>query len=69
MFLASADSEGSIIFITPPGPLGTQGQIARCALTDELEWHGVGLYHPNGRSYGVRTWTERHSCRTDCLYL
>jgi len=52
MFLASASGEGSIMFTTPPGPLGTQGEIGECALTDELEWHVVGLYHSDGKTYG-----------------
>lgn len=52
MFLASASGEGSIISTTPPGPLGTVGEIGACALTEELEWHVVGLYHSDGKTYG-----------------
>ncbi|NBC16027.1 MAG: hypothetical protein GVY18_01785 [Bacteroidetes bacterium] len=51
MFLASADGEGSFAVTTPPGDLGTTGSIQACAL-EEFEWHVVGLYHFDGRTYG-----------------
>jgi hypothetical protein len=51
-FRASASGRASISTITPAGPLGVFGQIGRCALTDEFEWHVAGLYHMDGRSHG-----------------
>lgn len=51
-FRASASGRGSISTHTPAGPLGSVGEIGACALTDEFEWHVVGLYHADGRSYG-----------------
>jgi len=51
MFLASADGESSFAVTTPPGALGTTGSIPACAL-EEFEWHVVGLYHFDGRTYG-----------------
>jgi len=51
MFLASAGGTGRFAVTTPPGSLGTTGRIARCAL-EEFEWHVVGLYHFDGRTYG-----------------
>ncbi len=51
-FTASASGEGSISASTPPGTLGTVGEIEACALTDELEWHVVGLYHIDGETHG-----------------
>lgn len=50
-FLASASGEGSITAVTPPGELGTVGSIQACAL-EEVEWHVVGLYHSDGKTYG-----------------
>lgn len=51
-FVASASGEGTITAITPPGALGTVGEIGACALIDELEWHVVGLYHSDGNTHG-----------------
>ncbi|WP_373516170.1 hypothetical protein, partial [Pricia sp.] len=51
-FTASESGEGSISATTPPGTLGTIGEIEACALTDELEWHVVGLYHSDGETHG-----------------
>ncbi len=52
VFHASASGKGSISVTTPPGPLGTVGEIKGCALTDELEWHVIGLYHTDGETHG-----------------
>lgn len=51
-FTTSATGEGSITVTTPPGALGTLGEIGACALTDEYEWHVVGLYHYDGQTHG-----------------
>jgi hypothetical protein len=51
-FRASASGNASISTITPQGPLGVFGQIGRCALSDEHEWHVAGLYHMDGLSHG-----------------
>lgn len=51
-FLASASGEGSLSVVTSPGELGTLGEIGACALTDEFEWHVVGLYHSDGKTHG-----------------
>jgi hypothetical protein len=51
-FIASSSGEGTIMAINPAGELGTVGEIGGCALTDELEWHVVGLYHSDGHTYG-----------------
>ncbi len=51
-FTASAGGEADITAITPPGALGTVGEIGACALTDEMEWHVVGLYHSDGQTHG-----------------
>lgn len=52
MLLASASGEGGFAVTTPPGALGAVGEIGACALTDELEWHVVGLYHSDGKTHG-----------------
>lgn len=52
-FTASATGRASISTITPAGELGTLGSIGGCALTDEFEWHVVGLYHIDGQSHGT----------------
>lgn len=52
-FTASASGRASISTITPAGPLGVFGEIGACALTDEFEWHVVGLYHMDGLSHGA----------------
>ncbi len=49
---ASKDGRARISVVTPGGPLGSAGEIGKCALTDEFEWHVVGLYHVDGQSYG-----------------
>jgi len=51
-FLARADRTGSISAITPSGPLSVFGNIAGCALTGEFEFHVVGVYHIDGKTYG-----------------
>lgn len=51
-FVASDLGEASLSAVTPPGELGVVGQIGSCALTDEFEWHVVGLYHIDGETYG-----------------
>lgn len=51
-FTASADGGATISTLSPPGDLGVMGEIAACALTDEYEWHVVGLYHIDGQTYG-----------------
>jgi len=51
-FVAGADGTGSISAITPGGPLSVFGTIAGCALTGEFEFHVVGVYHIDGRTYG-----------------
>lgn len=51
-FRASASGRASISTVTPPGDLGVAGDIGGCALTDEFEWHVVGLYHIDGETYG-----------------
>lgn len=52
VFTASAAGAASITAVTPPGELGVMGEIGACALTDEFEWHVVGLYHIDGMTYG-----------------
>lgn len=51
-FRASARGRARISTITPAGPLGSVGEIGACALTDEFEWHIVGLYHSDGETHG-----------------
>jgi hypothetical protein len=51
-FKASASGEGQISAIVPGGPLSSMGTIGDCALTDEFEFHVVGIYHIDGKTYG-----------------
>lgn len=49
---ASPSGRADISIMTPGGELGSAGKIGHCALTDEFEWHVVGLYHIDGVVYG-----------------
>lgn len=51
-FKATSSGRGHIMATTPEGPLSMLGNIARCALADEFEWHLVGAYHIDGQSHG-----------------
>lgn len=51
-FVASAEGHATIAGVTPPGPLSMIGDIAPCALTDEVEYHIIGSYHLDGKTYG-----------------
>jgi hypothetical protein len=51
-FTASARGEADITTFTHAGPLSMQGSIGDCALEDEFEFHVVGAYQLNGKSYG-----------------
>lgn len=51
-FVANAMGEGSITLTSPGGPLSIVGSIGDCSLVDNFEWHVVGAYHVDGRTYG-----------------
>jgi hypothetical protein len=49
---ARANGSGTISAIMPGGPLSVFGAIADCALSGEFEFHVVGVYHIDGKTYG-----------------
>jgi hypothetical protein len=49
--IASSNGSGKIELTSAGGPLSMIGEIEACALT-EYEWHVVGAYHIDGRTYG-----------------
>lgn len=51
-FVASATGTARVSATTPPGALSMVGEIEGCVLTDEFEWHLVGAYHLDHRTYG-----------------
>ena len=51
-FTASAEGTAQISAITSGGPLSMFGNIANCPLLEEVEWHVVGAYHIDGKTYG-----------------
>ena len=51
-FVASADGRAEIAMTSPGGPLSMLGTIEDCPLTDNFEWHVVGTYHLDGKTYG-----------------
>ena len=51
-FTASATGTASISMVTPEGPLSMLGTIGACPLTDNFEWHIIGTYHIDGKTYG-----------------
>ena len=38
--------------VSPGQQLSMFGEIGHCGLTDEFEWHVVGTYHIDGKTYG-----------------
>ena len=51
-FTAAADGSASISIVSPGGSLSMMGTIEACPLTDNFEWHVVGTYHMDGKTYG-----------------
>ncbi len=51
-FVASANGSASIAIISPGGSLSMMGTMEACPLTDNFEWHIVGTYHMDGKTYG-----------------
>ncbi len=51
-FVANGAGEASITVTSPGGDLSLVGTAGNCALTDHFEYHVVGLYHIDGRTYG-----------------
>lgn len=51
-FTALADGSASIATVTPGGQLSMKGAIEACPLTGNFEWHIVGTYHIDGKTYG-----------------
>ncbi len=50
--VASPDGTIEISLTSPGGALSMFGNIGNCALTDEFEFHVVGTYHIDGKTYG-----------------
>lgn len=52
--VVTASPNGTITISTesPGGNLSMFGQIGPCSLSDEFEWHLVGSYHIDGKTYG-----------------
>jgi len=50
--IASPNGTIEITLTSPGGALSMFGNIGNCALTDEFEWHVVGSYHIDGKTYG-----------------
>ncbi|MDN5212701.1 hypothetical protein QQ020_11615 [Fulvivirgaceae bacterium BMA12] len=51
-FTASANGSASISIISPGGSLSMMGTMEACPLTDNFEWHIIGTYHMDGKTYG-----------------
>ena len=52
VLIASANGTGSITLLSPGGDLSMFGNIEPCSIADEYEWHVVGTYHIDGKTYG-----------------
>ena len=53
-FTASADGKGSIsAFTQTPDDLSMIGDIKACPISDEVEFHVVGAYHMDGKTWGA----------------
>ena len=51
-FIANPDGTAEITIVSPGGDLSMFGEIGNCGLTDQFEWHVVGAYHIDGKTYG-----------------
>lgn len=52
-FIASAEGEGTISAFTPaPASLSMMGDIKACPIADEIEFHIVGAYHMDNKTWG-----------------
>ena len=51
-FVASSEGKAEITINSPGGTLSMMGTMGNCPLTDNFEWHVVGSYHMDGKTYG-----------------
>ena len=52
VIIASAEGEGTLSVFQPAGALSEFGEVTGC-LFEEFEFHVVGVYHPDGMTYGI----------------
>jgi hypothetical protein len=52
VFKASASGEGQISINLSAGPLSMNGTVSNCLVSDEFEYHIIGIYHIYGTTYG-----------------
>ena len=50
--VASSEGKAEITITSPGGTLSMMGTMGNCPLTDNFEWHVVGSYHMDGKTYG-----------------
>ena len=53
VFIASADGTAEITTISQGGPLSMFGDLADCPMINQFEWHVVGTFHIDGKTYGT----------------
>lgn len=51
-FVAGPDGTAEITTISQGGDLSMFGELSDCPLSEQFEWHVVGTYHLDGRTYG-----------------